>query len=319
MTLAALVVLAGGCKKGPNPSHGASDSAVVAHVGETEITVSEFRRELEQQPQLARANLSSLNARKELIENRIRFTLLVDEARREKLDQDPDVRSTLDRLMVQKLIQRNAEAAAKPTDEDLQAYYQAHLAQFSRPERLRISEVLFATQTGGAARGSVQHEADQRLAELKKLPPGKDAVEFASLAAKRSDDRATKGVGGDLGFLSHDELEKRLGPSVAHAAAEQLKNPGDLIEVSDSKGVYLLKLSGRQPGMNVSFEMAKPRLANMLEFERRSKATDELIKSLRSKAKVTIDDHVLESLELGGSKRAAALPQSAQHPSSPMH
>jgi peptidyl-prolyl cis-trans isomerase C len=71
------------------------------------ITADEFKARLDEQSPFIRARYTTLERKKEFLDNLIRFEVLAEEARRQKLDQDPEVQLTLRKIMVQKLVQRS--------------------------------------------------------------------------------------------------------------------------------------------------------------------------------------------------------------------
>jgi peptidyl-prolyl cis-trans isomerase C len=69
--------------------------------------------------------------------------------------------------------------------------------------------------------------------------------------------------------------------------------------VETDKGVHLLKLTARQPGMNLSFETVRPRIESRLSTERRTQSTETLVAKLKADANVKINDEVLEKVDVG--------------------
>jgi len=71
----------------------------------------------------------------------------------------------------------------------------------------------------------------------------------------------------------------------------------------------VLRLAARQLGFDQSFDSVKARIASRLQLEKRSRAMDEYVASLRKSVKVEIDDAVLDKVEVrpeGTSSTAAA-------------
>lgn len=105
---------------------------VVARVGDSTLTVQELKTRLEEQPPAIRARYTTAERKKEFLENQIRVELLAQEARKQGLDKDPEVLASLEKLMVQRLLQQHAATLEKqPVSEaELQKYYQEHLSDF---------------------------------------------------------------------------------------------------------------------------------------------------------------------------------------------
>ncbi len=290
-----LAVLLAGCRKGQD----ASDDRVVAKVGDGRITAKDLEEKLAEQPPFIRSRYTTLEQKKEFVENLVRFELLVQEARKQKLDQDPEVRATLEKLMVQKLMRQQAErptATSAPTGEELEAFYREHQSEFVRPERVRVSQVFLASAKADPKHAQVKAEADRLFAQTKKEEAGTHKSAVAELARSRSDDPQTKSLGGDLGYKTREELASQWGPELAEAAFS-LKSMGDLVEVATDRGFHLLKLTGRQPGLDQKLDDVRPRIESRVAMEKRAQSTDDFVKGLRKNANVEIDDKLLSGFD----------------------
>jgi peptidyl-prolyl cis-trans isomerase C len=104
-------------------------------------------------------------------------------------------------------------------------------------------------------------------------------------------------MGGDLRFLSRDELAKSYNAELANAAFE-LKNPGDKSgPVETPSGVELVKLQVKTVAVNRSFEESKEPIRQRMARERRSRDYDEWVKKLRENTRVVIHDQELEKVQ----------------------
>jgi len=132
----ALILALTGCTKN-------ADNAVVAKVNNAKITAADFKKQLNDlQPQMQMAVSSDPKARKEFLEDLIGIELVLQEARRLKLDKDPAFMKKQEEL--EKEMKQRIQDAAKnelfnallkkelldkikqPTDEEVKAYYTAH-------------------------------------------------------------------------------------------------------------------------------------------------------------------------------------------------
>jgi parvulin-like peptidyl-prolyl isomerase len=310
LALAAVLAAAAGCRKSPGGKP--ADDQEVARVGDHRITVGEYQAKMEEQAPVIRARYTTLEKKKEFVDNLVRFELLNQEARRQGLEKDPAVKAILDKVLVQELIRRQMEAAAKATDipeQDLKAYYQSHLEEFVRAERTRLGVIVLATSKTDSQAAKVRSDAAKLVAELRKAQPAASAGMFAEAARSRSSDTTTQAMGGDTGFRTREELAKQYGQPVADAA-QALKTVGDVAgPVETDRGLVILRLAARQLGFDQSFDSVKPRIVSRLQLEKRSKVMDEYVASLRKSAKVEINEAVLDKVEVrpeGSSSTAAA-------------
>jgi len=135
LSLAAAVVTSA-CSKG-------SDSTVLARVNRASITVSDFKKQLDElDPRMQQAVTTDPKARKEFLEDLIGIEVLLQEARRQGMDKDPEFKrrqETLRKKMEQRLQEEaknelftsllKKELADKmsklpmPTDKEVQDFY----------------------------------------------------------------------------------------------------------------------------------------------------------------------------------------------------
>jgi len=120
-------------------------------------------------------------------------------------------------------------------DAAIDKYYRRHLDQFEIPEQVRASHVLIR----------VERDADEKSRQKKRelaekvLAEAKEGKDFAELATKYSDDKASVAKGGDLGYFTRGTMVKSF-----EEAAFSLK-PGDLSEVVSSPfGFHIIKGAG---------------------------------------------------------------------------
>ncbi len=295
---------------------GAQGPAVAVLAGSS-ITVEQFQKKLAELPPVIQARYSSLERRKEFLDNLIRSEVLLAEAKKRGLDQDPEVRSTLDKILVQRLWKLETDEFDKknaPSDADLKTFYEEHKSEFIKPERIRVSHVFFSAGATGAPRDRVKAEAQKALAETKAKESGANKTAFAQLARSRSDDERTKSLDGDVGFHSREELAGLWGQPFAEAALS-LKSPNDIGElVASERGFHLVKLIARQPGFERSLENAKAQIQSRLLMEKRSHFMDEFIAELKRKSNVSINEEALKSISVTSMPSLPAMPTMATPP-----
>jgi peptidyl-prolyl cis-trans isomerase C len=273
------------------------------------ITADEFKARLDEQSPFIRARYSSLERKKEFLDNLIRFEILAKEAERQRLDKDPDVQATLKKIMVQKLVQKNfvdTGGTGDVPEADIQKYFDDHKDEYNRPRRVRVAAVVWNAPQGSPDRAKKVALAQKALAKAR-AEEKKNALAFAQIVAEYSEDPATKPVQGDLQFKSLDELTKAYSKEVAEAAF-QLK-PGEISPVVQSpQGVYLLKYTGEQPELVRTLDQVKAQIANKLHREKKTKEFDEWLKGLRERADVKIDEKALEAVEVAAPPAGAGMP-----------
>jgi peptidyl-prolyl cis-trans isomerase C len=277
------------------------------------ITADEFKARLDEQSPFIRARYSTLDRKKEFLDNLIRFEVLAKEAERQGLDRDADVQNTLKKIMVQKLVQKNFQDTGATSDvpePEVQKYFDDHKDEYNRPRRVRVAAVVWNAPQGSPDRAKKVAAAQKALAKLK-AEEKKNTLAFAAIVSEFSEDAATKAAQGDLQFKAYDELAKAYSKEVADAAFK-LKAGETSPVVQAPQGVYLLKYTGEQPELVRTLDQVKAQIANKLHREKKTKEFDEWLKKLRESAEVKTDDKVLEGIEVAA---AAAPPGLPGHPS----
>ena len=269
-TLAVLALTALACSRS-----GKKAGPLVAEGDGFAISADEFRKKLDEQPPTIRARYATLDRKKEFLENLVRFEVLAREARRKGLDEDPEVQETLKKIMVQRLVrQAFDEKQPAPDESAVQGYYQEHLAEFVKPERLRVGVVLLRVPVGAPERAARSIEARKLLARLE-VEEAKNPLAFSNLAREASEDALTKAAGGDAGYRTRQELAQQYSPELA-AAAFALRDSGQVSNTIETpQGFALLKLLGRQAGVSRTLDEVKPQITARLSREARTRDFDE--------------------------------------------
>jgi peptidyl-prolyl cis-trans isomerase C len=286
-------------------------------VGNESITADDLKHRLDETSPFLRARYNTLDRKKEFLENLIRNELLAQEAQRQGLDKSPAVKEQAKRAMIQELIKKQLDerlSGADIADGELKKFYDAHLDDFVKPERARVFHILFAAKDAKEKAAAKKHAAEL-LKDIEAREKKGEVNAFQTAAIKESKDQLSAPMGGDLRFLSRDELAKAYNPQLADAAFA-LKNPGDKAgPLETPAGVELVKLQVKTVALNRSFEDSKESIRGRMARERRSREYDDWMKKLRENAKVSINDAELDKVQV----EAAAPPAGMQavHPPAP--
>lgn len=283
-------VLHAACEKEPGARAAPSSDKgeVLAKVDDVTISVAEFQERINQQSPYVRARYTSLERKKEFLDNLVRFEVLAKEAQRRGLERDPEVVRTMKQVMIQKLLkqQLDQQHMADITDAECKAYYDQHRDEFNQPDEVRVSAILVKD-----ARTAKRVLADARLTKG-------DNEGFRKLVTEYSQDLATKDRGGDLRYF--DAKSKDVPPPLVEAAFK-LQNIGDVSPaVKTDQGIAILKLTGRRKALSRSFDEVKQQIRNRLYREKRQQEMERFIKSLRDKATIRIDQAKLAKVRVEG-------------------
>ena len=273
---------------------------VVAKVGDETITADELKHRLDETSPFLRARYTTLDRKKEFLENLIRNELLAQEAQRQGLDKSPAVKEQMKRAMIQELIRRQLDEKLTGQDiseDDLKKFYEAQLAEFVKPARARVFHIFLPAKDAKERAAARKHGAEL-LKDIDAREKKGEVNAFQTVAMKESKDPLSAPLGGDLRFLSRDELAKSYNVELANAAFD-LKNPGEKSGPIDTPaGVEVVKLQVKTVEMNRSFADSKESIRGRMARERRSRDYDEWIKRLRDNTTVAIYDGELDKVQV---------------------
>jgi len=185
----------------------------------------------------------------QLVDRLIDITLMVDEGRKQNLQNDPDVKAIVaqyeDEAIRQVLLKRFL--AGKITDADLKKRYDAEVAKVPPTEELKASHILVKTE-------------DEAKDIIKQLEGGAD---FAKLAKEKSTDTGSGANGGDLGYFGDGDMVPEF-----YAAANKLKK-GEFTKdpVKSQYGWHVILLTDRRTKEAPKFEEVKGQIKDELTQE----------------------------------------------------
>jgi len=283
--------------KGPLGLSDADRAQVVAKVDGVPITVGEFADRINKQSPYIRARYTSVERKKEFLDNLVRFEVLAAEAKKRGLDKHEEVVHAQKQAMIQKLMKAEFEEASGAKDvpeEDLRKFYDEHISEYQKPEQVRISQIVVADKK----------TAKKIAAEARAKP--QDTKLFRDLVSQHSIDEATKTRGGDVRYFAKDDAQI---PKAVVEAAFGLEKIGDVANpVQTDQGFVVVKLTGRRKALSRSFEEVKRQIQNRLYRQQRTQKMEDFVGGLKAKAKIEIFEEKL-----------ALVPVDANPPGGPGH
>jgi peptidyl-prolyl cis-trans isomerase C len=300
----ALAGLGGACdNKGGGPAKPGSpagpqvkkpgDPTVIAKIDDVSITVGEFEDRINKQSPYIRARYTSVERKKEFLDNLVRFETLAKEAQRKGYDKDEEVVRTMKQVMIQKLMKDEFDNKIKLEDikdDECKKFYDEHKDEYNKPEEVRVSHILVDSE---AKAKEVVAKYNEMLAKDKT----QDAKYFRDLVTQFStDDAANKQRGGDLSFFAATATNY---PKPVVDAAFKLQNTGDIsAAVKSDKGWHILKLTGKRKAINRAFDEVKRQIQNRLYRDKRQKAQEDFVNELKKKANVQVFEDKLGMVKI---------------------
>jgi parvulin-like peptidyl-prolyl isomerase len=263
------------------------------------ITVRAFEAEMLRRGGRLPGQFTTEGQKRALLDEMIAREVQVASARRVGYDRDPEVLAALDRLMVGKLREAELEqrlAGLAVTDEEVEAHYREHTDRYAEPPRSRVAIVQIAVPSGAseAKRAELRARAAQVLEEARAVPASGRGL--GAVAARHSDHRPSRYVGGDLGWLEEGQAAP-WDPTLV-AAAFALTEPGalgPLVEAAD--GFYVIRLIERRPGRVRELAEVADGVRGELLRRKRAEAEAAWLDSLRNGARVEVNEALLRAVE----------------------
>lgn len=245
----------------------------VAVVGDHVISMAAFQAEVDKLPQQHRQWTQTPQGRKYIVDNLVEGFLIEDEAKRRGVDKRPDVVQKIDnyrrQLLKDGLMEDILKGETQVTDADVQKYFNEHPAEFKQPEKIKVLDMVLATDDDGKA----------VVAQLNK------GGDFAALAREKSVENYTKERSGDL-----PEFTKEMRPEL-YADAAAAKKPGQIIgPVKTSQGFHVMKFVKKVPPEEKTLDQVKDSLKARLQAMKRQEGYNGFLKKLREDAKVIVND-----------------------------
>jgi len=194
-------------------------------------------------------------------------------------------------LLTQRVISSEVGSHITIGDEEVAKYYEAHKAEFVRPEQVALREIEVSTQ--GKKPEEIPDLKKKAETALKRVKDGEDFGEIA----KRFSDGSTKSQGGFLGVYKRGELSKELEDVVF-----KMKR-NDLTDIMETKqGFLVLQVLEHYDEGEQSLAKVKNEIMDKLYGERMEPAMREYLKTLREQSYVVIKPGFQDIAGGGGSE-----------------
>jgi peptidyl-prolyl cis-trans isomerase D len=164
--------------------------------------------------------------------------------------------------------------APQPAQQQIQAYYNAHLSDYQVPEQARSRHILIKVAAGADAKtdAAAKAKADDVLKQLKA------GGNWNDLAKKYSDDPGSKDAGGELGFAQRG----RMVPEFDNAIFTQ--QIGDIEIVKSQFGYHIVQVEERQTAHTQPLNEVLPAIQASLVRDASAQAQEKYAEDLTSEA-----------------------------------
>ncbi len=253
-----------------------SSAAQIATVNGKPVTDEDVKQALASLNEGQKETITKdVKAKKQVLSSVLEQEILLQEATKEKLDQDNEYKTALAAFRRQFLINRTLEKnlRSKMTDSAAKSYYETHKSDFST-DQVHAYHILVADEK----------KAKQMLADVK--APNAD---FQAIAEKNSEDPSAKNNRGDLGFFGRDQFVPEF-TQAAFGASE-----GDIVgPVQTSFGFHIIKVLKKKTGQPLEYREVELKVKNALW----QRLVLNYVGKLKEQAKIQINDQALEKMKL---------------------
>jgi peptidyl-prolyl cis-trans isomerase C len=263
----------------PSPAASIPSDKVVLTIGDEKMTAAQFEEFIAGLPPQYRAAARGA-AKRQLVDQLVGMKILVQEARRRKLDQNPAFKAqlafTTESLLAGTLF-NELQTNAKASEADSRKYFDDHKAEY---ERVKARHILIRFKgspvPAGDKKDLTEEEALEKIKALRaRIVAGED---FAAIAKAESDDKGSGANGGDLDFFGHGQMTPPFEQAAFALPVGKVSDP-----VKTQFGYHLIEVQKHE---TKSFEEVRPEIEKKLGPELAQKA----IEKLKSQTPVQIDD-----------------------------
>ena len=250
-------------------------------VNELESLPAAKERQTRADPRRLRQLVDDLYRRKAIVHAAEQADVTANAGVRNRLARARELELT--RIMADRQREEAAEAVPDMTAR-AREIYKTEPESAAVPEKIHVRHILLRAGSD-EERQNRRSEAQALLARLR------DGQDFGELAREVSEDPGSAQKGGDLGYFTRGKMVKEF-----EDAAFALREPGDLSDPVETRfGLHILKLEGREPERQRSFEEVKDVIIGNLEREWVKQEVEAWRRAVVSPDRAEIDDAAIDA------------------------
>ncbi len=247
------------------------EEGTVALVNGRQITQNEFEARWEELSNATRSRYEKEGGKRRFLDELITRELLMQEARKQGIDQTDVVRDRTQRyreqLILDELLKSLVKTKIDLSDEELEAFYAKHAHELLPPLKVQVSQMLLPSHS---AAKDVEVQINR----------GND---FAKLAQRYSLDNKTKSNGGNLG-----PYHKNLVLPEVDEVLQTLKLGTVSAPIKTDAGYYLVMITALDKEIIQADLAIRERIRQELLNKKRRKQFDDALVDIRAKAIVRL-------------------------------
>jgi peptidyl-prolyl cis-trans isomerase C len=249
------------------------EEPVVAMINGRAITQPEFDVRWNDLSPATRARYEKEGGKRRFLDELIMRELLIQEARKQGLDQSDEIREKTQRykeqLILDEVLKDRIKAKVDVSKEEMDAYLLKHADQLLANPKVQVSIMLLPNVYAAK--------------DLKRQV--ESGGNFAKFAARYSIDEKSRLKGGDLGPYRKGLVEPDLDQVVQNLRPGVISDP-----VKTDRGYYLVKVSPLEPEILQADQATRERLRQELLAEKRRSRLDDMFSELKAGATIRLAD-----------------------------
>ncbi|MBE0585429.1 MAG: peptidyl-prolyl cis-trans isomerase [Desulfofustis sp.] len=293
-----LALAASGCNRSPQGKQEVDSDPAVARVGDEEISANDLRVYVGDRQMSAAVPVNDEQMRRYLQEL-VTSRSLAQEARRLKLEDDPEVQLAIEQLLGATLLEKQVVApviAREISGQEITEFYEKHREEYARPEQVRLADIFIAVDEVADAdlRRQKLKLAERLLQEALKTAGVRNG--FAELVREYSDKHPLYPLG-DTGFFDNKGNPKGLDPALVEAAFA-LTQKGRVHEqiITTSSGFHIVMQVSRRPAVERKLDEVAGEIRQRIRRDELDTKRRQYIESIKSGTSVKIDDKQIKEL-----------------------
>ena len=250
---------------GETASDDRSATQVVAKVNGEEVTIHQLNQLLAR-VQVPKGEYSKEDVEKKALDSLIEKTLVLQAAKSVKLDREPAVLSALEeaknKVLIDRYVQRSLESVAKPTDKQIQRFYDDFPELFADRKMYVFTKLAISANEEQVERLIAQVKAGKSIEQIV-VQLDKEAVKYKRMSEAKGEGKLANPI---LHFLSALQA-------------------GDIGYLKMNDGLLVVELH-KLLDQSVALEDAKNVITRQLWMDERKKASKKLVDSLKETAEI---------------------------------
>ena len=250
------------------------NAQTLATVNKQEITVEDVNSFLKATNQEKSYKELDSKAQNLALHQTIEKTLLIQEAKKERIDSSKEYKDTLEEFQKSLLVEffmKSEFSKIKVPKNEVENYYNSHLYEFQQDKKLKARHILVE---------NIKTASDI----IKELEKSKNKeLTFVELASKNSID-GSRDSGGELGWFSKgDMIDEFWDATLKLKPKEFTKEP-----VKSMFGYHIIFLDEIQEPLTIKLEQVYSNIENQIRMDKFQTIIDEKIKNIKKDAQITI-------------------------------